>query len=241
MPPLADKGEKMPRTTAPLSTTGLSMPSDFPVADYDSVHKKVQPHVQTAADIYEQFGGAWNALSYRFLAVAEYEAAFDASLTSVGSSPVPTERYRQERDLFGFFSNGFAVLETAFYGLFSLGALLSPQNFPIATCKDKRKISPTSTAAAITKAFPSDPINLVISAILNDPDYLEWRDIRNILTHRVAPCRKFFEGGDDDPTDQWKIKSIPLNGALASERRADLSRLTSVLLQGIDQFAKSRL
>jgi hypothetical protein len=114
----------MPSTTAPLSTTGLSMPSDFPVADYDSVHKKVQPHAQTAADIYEQFGGAWNALSYRFLAVAEYEAAFDASLTSVGSSPVPTERYRQERDLFGFFSNGFAVLETAFYGLFSLGALI---------------------------------------------------------------------------------------------------------------------
>lgn len=219
------------------------MPPDFPVAHYESVHNKVQPLARTSNHVYEQFAGAWNALSYRFLALTEYEAKFAASLTGAGSRPVPPDRYRQERDLFGFFSNGFSVFEATFYGLFSLGSFFSAASFPMSTAKDQQRITPSSTAAAMTKAFPGDPIHQVISTVSSDPAYLELREVRNILAHRAAPGRTFFVGigGDDTLPDQWKIKSIPLDAKMASTRRADLSRLLGELIQGIDQFAKSHL
>jgi hypothetical protein len=233
----------MTPTNAPLSINGLIMPPDFPVAEYESVHKRVEPRARSSKDIYEQFAGAWNAVAYRFLAVTEYETAFGASLSTGGGSPKPSERYQQERDLFGFFSNGFSVFEAVFYGLFGLGAFLSTTNFPMSTAKDQQRISPSSTVAAIAKAFPGEPINQVLSGISSDPAYVEWREVRNILTHRAAPGRTFFVGigTDDTLPDQWKIKSIPLDAKMAPSRRGDLSRLLGLLLQGIDQFAKSRL
>jgi hypothetical protein len=175
--------------------------------------------------------------------LTEYEQALCASLANAGGSPEPLERYRQERDLFGFFSNGFSVFEATFYGLFSLGALLSASSFPITTAKDQQRISPSSTATAIAKAFPGDPVNQAIDAALTAPAYVEWREIRNILTHRAAPGRTFFVGigVEDAIPDQWKIKSIALDARMAPLRRADLSRLLSTLLRGIDQFAKTRL
>jgi hypothetical protein len=211
----------------PLSTNGLVMPSDFAVAEYESIQKRVEPRSRISPKIYEHFGGAWNALAYRFIAVTEYEAAFSNSLADVGSSPLPSHRSRQERELFGFFSNGFSVLESAFYGLFSLGAFISEPNFPISTPKDQQRISPSLTASAMTKTFGGDPIISVITAILSDQAYLEWREVRNILTHRAAPGRTFFVGigGDDALPDEWKIKNIPLDGKLAPMRRSELSRL----------------
>jgi hypothetical protein len=219
------------------------MPSDFPVAEYESVHKIVAPRAHTPQDVYEQFAGAWNALAYRFLAVTEYEAALTGSLAKAGTSPTPTERYRQERDLFGFFSNGFSIFEAVFYGLFSLGAFLSATSFPLSTAKDQQRISPSSTATAMANAFPGDPLQQVIIRVSSDPAYVECREVRNVLTHRAAPGRTFFVGigGDDVLADQWKIKGIPLDAKMAATRRIDLARLLCEMMQGIDQFAQSHL
>ncbi|NBX03534.1 MAG: hypothetical protein EBR02_05675 [Alphaproteobacteria bacterium] len=56
---------------APLSTNGLVMPLDFPVADYEAIHSIVEPRTRKAKETYEQFAGAWNAVAYRFLALTE--------------------------------------------------------------------------------------------------------------------------------------------------------------------------
>lgn len=225
----------------PLSTNGLVVPDDFPASEYESIYLKAASHLPKQQEIYEQFGSAWNAVAYRFVAVAEYEAILKVSL--VRTNAPPPERYEQERDLFGFFSSGFSVFEAAFYGIFSLGALIAPAAFPTTTPRDQQRISPSSTAGAIAKAFPGDSLNGVIAAVTGDLAYLEWREIRNILTHRAAPGRRFFVsiGGDEEIPDQWKIKDIPLNANMPQSRRAELSRLLSTLLNGIEQFSKSRL
>ena len=225
----------------PLSTNGLIMPLDFPVAQYEFVHKKIVAISKTSNSTYEHFAGAWNAVAYRFLALTEYEASFSKSLTTTNTDLTPSNRHRQERDLYGFFCNGFSIFEACFYSIFSLGAFLSAANFPIATAKDQQRISPASTTAAMVKAFSSDPINKAIDLIISDAVYIEWREIRNILTHRAAPGRTFFVGiGNDDVLpDQWKIKNIPLNEKMASARRADLSKLLNVLMHAIEQFVQS--
>jgi hypothetical protein len=203
----------------------------------------VEPHSRRSNDTYVQFAGAWNAQAYRFLAVTEYEISLSASLETASGSARSEERFRQESDLFGFFSNGFSVFEASFYGLFAIGAFISPAKFPIFTAKDQQKISPASTSKAIAATFPREPLNSIIETVLTDPVYVEWREVRNILTHRAAPGRTFFVGiGDDgDIPDQWKIKSIPLDRKMAPMRRSELSRLLGMLLRGIDQFTTLRL
>lgn len=217
------------------------MPLDFPAAEYESIVHRVQLHSPRLGHLYEHFGGAWNAISYRFLAATENETAFTQSIARFGGGLDPSERHRQESHLFAFFANGFAAFESCFYGLFSLGAHLSPPHFPMNTARDHQSISPSSTKAAISKAFSSDPINGVLQVVTGDPAYIEWREIRNILTHRTAPGRTVFVGiGDDNLPDQWKINQIPLDVTMAPQRRANLSRLLEMLLQGIDEFVRLR-
>jgi hypothetical protein len=208
----------------PLKTNGLLMPVDFPTAQYNDVYERTLSQVTASPAIHEQFAGAWNAVAYRFQAMADDEIAFTSLV--VQTAPEPPIRYQQERSLFGFFSNGFSVFEATFYGVFALGALLSPADFPIATPRDQQRIAPHSTLAALAKAFPAQ--------------FLEWREIRNVLTHRAAPGRTFFVSiGDPSETplpDEWKLKGIPLDDKMAPMRRAQLSGQLDELLDGIRDF-----
>lgn len=225
----------------PLSINGLVMPHDFPVAGMESIHSKAFARRGTHSEIYEHFASAWNAVAYRFLAVTEYEVEFTASLAI--HSADATVRHQQEKQLFGFFSNGFSVFEAAFYGLFSLGSLLSPSEFPIATAKDQQRISPTTTTNALKSAFPTSPINAALKTIADDPAYLEWREVRNVLTHRAAPGRRFHAdlgGKDSSIPDQWKLKDISLDKDMAPTKRAHLARLLNLFANEVDVFAKAQ-
>ncbi len=175
------------------------MPSDFPTEHYVSINQRAGTHSTSQ----EHFAGAWNAVAYRFDAVNEYHTALTTSLDSSRYGVVGPERSRQERDLFGFFSNGFSVFEAAFYGLFSLGALVCAAGFPIATPKEQKRIGPSFTAIQIQKAFPGDPILEVMTSVITDPAYVDWGDVRHVLTHRVAPAAISLS----------IMRCVPLNGS----------------------------
>jgi hypothetical protein len=112
-----------------VATTGLVMPTDFPTEMYAAIHQKLQPLATSKSKIYAEFGGAWNVISYRYRALADYDEAFSSSIKVHGTAPIAPERYEQERDLFGFFSSGFSVFEALFYGAFAIGAFLDEQPF----------------------------------------------------------------------------------------------------------------
>ena len=217
----------MSESADPLSVNGLLMPRDFPVASFQAVQNTLQPIAQTQNELYVHFAGAWNAISYRYLSLAEYGEVFTNSIKLHGSSPPAVERYNQERALFGFFNNGFSVFESFFYGMFSIGALLRPESFAISTPADQQRITPVRTVDAYSKAFSGDTILSALSAVINDSALKEYREIRNILTHRSAPGRTFFlsAGSDEAPASQWKIRNIPLDESMAMERRGHVSQL----------------
>jgi hypothetical protein len=218
---------------------GLAMPSDFPVTEYLSISNKAGTRAGSAADVLQHFSGAWNAVVYRFHAVNAYQEALGPALEGARHGVVGPERALQERDLFGFFSNGFSVFEATFYGLYSLGALASPAMFPM-TEADQRKINLSFTIDCIACAFPNDPIIQVLNCIKGDTDYASWSRIRNVLAHRVAPGRTFFVGGHHE-TPTWKTDDLPLTAAMLLKKRSELSSLLACLLQGVDAFAASRL
>lgn len=82
-----------------------------------------------------------------------------------------------------------------------------------------------------------------MSNVTSDATYLDLREARNMLTHRVAPGRTFFIGigTDDELPDQWKLNNITLDGNMAATRRAGLARLLTRLLRGADQFVARHL
>ena len=224
-----------------LKTNGLSPHPDFPRQSYETINDAVSAN-WSKTELYSHFAGAWNALAYRFQGAVDAGVQFQQSLIVHGPYPVPAERYQQERALFDFFSNGFSAFEAAFYGMFVIGAFIDPANFPLATPKDQQRVSPSQSAEAYRRAFPTDPILDVHTALFADPAYQRLREMRNVLTHRTSPGRRIFVsvGSDDSPPVEWKLNDLPLDETLVPGRQAELARLTTDLLSGIEIFLNAR-
>lgn len=219
------------------------MPADFPVAPFERVYARLRPRAATHAAQYEHFSGAWNAISFRYWALCAYGEDFTASIDEAGAADNHDQRYRQERHLFGFFSNGFSTFEAFFYGMFAIGAILQPASFPLATPKDQQAVSPSSTERAFTTAFRGDPLLASFQAIFSDAAYREWKEIRNVLTHRTAPGRRIFVSIESDEVlpARWKINDIPLDRNTAATRRAHAARLLGVVLEAAATFVEVRV
>lgn len=225
-----------------LKSNGLVVPDDFPVGAYESVYRAIESK-KAAHLLYEHYAGAWTALAYRFRAAMDYGEYFVALLKKHGATPPPEERYLQERALFDLYSSGFAAFECAFYGLYTVGAFISPREFPLTTPREQQQVSPSRTKVAFARAFPGDPILAVFAALFADPQYQQWREIRNVLTHRTAPGRRIYVsiGDDDEPPTEWKLNNSPLDESLASTGRRELSRLLGELLAGSATFVAAEI
>ena len=223
--------------TPTLSTNGLIPASEFPAALYEGVHEKVLSKWTGHAQ-YEHYAGAWNALAYRFHGAFDAADSFNDSLIKHGPSPEPPDRYWQEQTLFGLFSNGFSTFESYFYAMFGIGAFITAGNFPLSTAKDQQKVSPSQTVAAYKAVFPGDPIVAEFDKLFADPIYQEWREIRNVLTHRTAPGRLMFAsiGADDSPPVEWKLKGIIFDPTFAPTRKAELAKTLGSLVAAADAF-----
>jgi hypothetical protein len=225
-----------------LSLNGLVVPSDFPTTPFEKIHARLIAKVDTQGVVYREYAGAWNAVSYRFLAATHYSDEFTNSMKKFGSSAASDERYRQERSLFGFFTNGLSAIEATFYGLFAIGAFLSPSSFRMMTAKEQQSVTPGSTQTAYIKNFSKEPILKVFDQLLSDQVYTELKHIRNVLAHRAAPGRKAFVSlGDSELLpEEWKLLNISMDDQLTDSRRAELARLLTMLLLGTQAFVEAK-
>jgi hypothetical protein len=139
-----------------LKTNGLVAPAGFPIVPYEVIHKIVAT-ARGNHPLYEHHAGAWNALAYRYRASVDCGNIFADLIKDHGTAPPPEQRYLQERALFDFFSSGFSVFESTFYGLYTIGAFLVPATFPLSSERDQQLVSPTRTRDAFARAFPGDP------------------------------------------------------------------------------------
>ena len=217
-----------------LKSVGIEMPADFPVAAYESAYWLVDSRRQTAPpETWGQYRDAWKALSYHFLSCANHDEAYTASVSKHGDGPPHPERYVQEHHLFGFFYTGLAVLEALHYGLFAMGALIRPQEFPMVTDEDMRAIKPAKTCATFSTIFPGEALTLKLGALKDDQEWKTWNDTRNVLSHRMIPGRAFSDQGGA----LW-LNGIAINNKTTSSRRAWLIQHLSQILESAHIFAK---
>jgi hypothetical protein len=220
------------------------MPPEFPVAPFERSYARVRRRAMTHGAPFEQFSGAWNALSIRYLAFTGHGDEFTRLITQPAAAGAePQLRYQQENHLFGLFSNGFSAFEAYFYGMFAVGALIRPGDFLLTTPKEQQGVSPSSTGAAYRQSFAGDPVMAAFDGVFQDASYRELREVRNILTHRTAPGRRIYVGIDSDEElpARWKINNIALDRQLAAARRTEVARLLNELLEAAAAFIEARI
>jgi hypothetical protein len=222
-----------------LQARQLDVPSDFPGIDFETIEARVQSRLAGQRHL-GRFAGAWSAVCYRFLAMAEYDQRFTQGIIKNGPGPIPRLRFEQERDLFGFFSTGCSVIDSFSFGMFAIGAMLMPAAFLLETERDERRVDPDYCFGKYSNAFSADPILAALQLIgkNGDRDWANISKVRNILTHRVAPPRSFQVGDPTQPDAIMIGPNIALDEQTTSSRRGQIARLLSRLLVASDSFVQ---
>ncbi len=153
---------------------------------------------------YEHFYNAWAGIAYRLRACALHNGDFTRIFQSTRGVMQGEEMYQEDDALFGFFVKGHSALESFYYSLYALGALIVTSTeepsippsaqFPLLTHLidpdhprvSPRAITPKTTYEAYKQVFSGLPITERLGSLLEDERYKEWSEIRNVLAHRVA-------------------------------------------------------
>jgi hypothetical protein len=220
-----------------MSTMGI--PQDFPLRPYNNIRNRLGGERDKHPDSWSEFASAMNAVEYRFHSCAEHDEAFAESIRRAGNSPPAPERYAQERELFCFFVTGMSAIESFCYGLFAIGSMLDAQAFPFVTTEDKRNITPEKTADKFRTTFSGENITSILKRLTESQDYQRWRTMRNILSHRSTPGRKFFRGGARDGDAVWGEK-IMIDEDTTVSRRRWLAKVLDDLLEATDAFTAAK-
>jgi len=218
------------------------MPSDFPIKQFSNVYWDVDKKKNSCQGIWGQYRDAWKAVAFRFLSCAGHDVAYTQSVVKYTNSPSDMkERYNQEHHLFAFFFSGLAALESLHYALFAVGALVEPSKFSMASEADLKSITPSKTARSYSETFPGDMLSNAMDMLVKDATFMEWIDVRNILSHRTAPGRTFHAAahGEDGGKATW-LHGINIDDRTTSSRRLWLSKSLSDILQPAETFTRAK-
>lgn len=215
----------------------LDVADDFPIRLLETIHAQISDpdDARRQTPEWREWAGACNGLLYRFLACAEHADLLTSSL-AVSTSPPQPERYEQEKLLFDFYVEGLSAVECLYYGVYFVGALVDAAHVDPGI--DKRRIVPGYVTDCFETAFPMDAITTTLRAVADDPEFRDWRDVRNTLTHRAAPGRDFRTGGEDEGT-YWMGGELDPDGIAG--RRAWLSSAVVAVLVPFEGFVSTRL
>jgi hypothetical protein len=215
---------------------------------------------------YDHFYSAWVGVAYRLRACAIHSEDFTAVFQKTRGTTQGEDGYQEDDALFGFFVKGLAALESFYYGLYALGALISTPTqkpsvppsaqFPLLTHlvdpshrqNSPRFITPEKTYNAYTQVFPGLPLIELLGAIREDAKYKEWSDIRNILAHRVATAGRTIQMGSPNfslnvppiSVKPWGM-DLSLDETTTTSRYRWLSKTINGALETTAMFATQQL
>ena len=184
-----------------MTPTRLALPAGFPDNVFEAIKDTFVQAVTIPSAGFENIAGGHNGVRYRLRACSDYSQEFADSLQRYGDAPPLEERYRQEKQLFGFFVSGLSALESFCFFMFFAGATRNAAAFQTGSPKQIRNICRVTTQAAYTAAFPGDAITRALISLNASPWVAEWDAWRNILIHRIAPGR-VFSAAFSEPFDQ---------------------------------------
>ena len=219
----------------------LTIPGDFPAEAYRALHEIVHA-AERAPDVLEQFDAAWAGVAIRFAGMARAGDQFCASLRDAGRHPGADELFRQEEALFGLVTNGVAAIESFGYAMFAAGAMVKPAAFPMATPVDRRNATLGSTMRLYSREFPEAAITRAFFWWCNSREFGWWKEVRGLLSQRVAPHRAVDGGPAHSLTrGEWWLRAERVDLGFAAARRAWVAAALDGLLREANVFGESVL
>ena len=221
---------------------------DFPSKIYQRISHRIGKYTESHSSQPQKilFATSWNALEYRFRAVAEYDLSFTNSIKMVGGQPELNERYNQEKSLFGFYNSGLSCIECFYFSTYAIGAMIDIKLFPL----DYKSLTGVRPSEVINrfKNIPSagklvDEMNRINSS----DKFKEWKYVRNYLSHRGSPSRHGYETAErSGETDlvlepHYAADPLMLNNDTTAERRKWLSGQLAELMSELDSYTKKHL
>jgi hypothetical protein len=181
------------------------------------------------------FYDAWLGVAFRTTAMNQHlDAVRSAAYVS-----------HTEPDLFGFFVNTWAVLESFAFGAFAAASILQPMRFDLSSEKARRAVSFSSAGAAFARYHPTSELARAFRDVGKSGEFLQLKEMRNILTHRASPG---FEMDADGTQSRWMTEShLPgqvvltpdvLDGTAEWTMRCLKTLISSALTLFSPQFAK---
>jgi hypothetical protein len=188
---------------------------------------------------YGHFYSAWVGVAFRFRACTLHYHDFMEIFQRTGGTSQNLDLYQEDDTLFGFFVKGLSALESFYYGLYALGALIitptktpsvpPPDQYPWldpSESKKLKKIVPEGVRDTFKKNFPELPLTVYLERLIDDPHYKDWRDMRNILAHRAATAGRTiqYRGPSLFQTDEPPLSitvwasDLPLDAAIQASQ-----------------------
>jgi len=211
---------------------------------------------------YNHFYSAWVAIAFRLHASNDHNNAYTEVFKRTGGVAYDRDLYQEDDALFDFFVKGFSVLESFYYSVYALGALIftptqelsvpPPPQFPLlhpTEQKKLREITPLRTYTAFNQLFPGLPLTDLLGYILDDVVYKEWKDIRNLLAHRVATAGRTIEYSGSFPFQEERTplsitpwaSDLSLNTTTTAYRYDWLKKTINCGIEEIATFTKQQL
>lgn len=217
-------------------------PQGFPVAQYESVQKRIAPYQPGNPDLYRHFAGGWNAVQNRALGCERCAQEYTTLLVKYGVSPTPYVRAIQDITLYGFFVYGLSAIESWFFAMHAAAALGLPRAFPMATPRELRDVDPARVLCRYRKAYPDSPTATAMRKFLRERAYREWVYVRNVLAHRSAPGRHFYQPPRAGaPNADWISIEIVLDKDTLLGRFPWLMTTLHALIQASEDFTAQNL
>lgn len=216
-----------------------SLPADYPTVLTEQCYRKLLDAIPVGSYGRELMGYGFKGVAYRFRATSEYQREFECSISAPGGAAPPAdEEFLQERCLFGIFTSGLASLESLTFAIHALAGHYEPGYFSLER-GGLRNVSPAAVSGAMQK-WPAAPIAQVLGSLISDSVYAEWKDIRNILSHRVVPPRLISIQPGRKIKTYWHLTKAQFSSAdeslhgVTAGRRIWLAKQLTMLWQAID-------
>ncbi len=181
---------------------GLQLPGDFPHRNYLKVWnlaRRFQSDDAARIECNRQFGGAWNAVAYRFLLCSEADEASAKLIANHTGSIDHAIRAKLANNLFMFFVAGQATVESLAYAAHAMPAIFAYTGFCINTVEERRNVNLKLAGKQLTKAFHSLAIGSSLTCLATDRLYMRWEGLRNLLAHRLHPGEAIYVSAGGSP------------------------------------------
>jgi len=187
-----------------------ALPPDYPTERAESIYRKLLDDMDAKSHARALMGLGFKGVAYRFRAAADYQGESETSYYAPGGAAPPLdEQYRQERALFGFFVSGLASLESFAFATHAAAAHYKSAQFLLSD-DALRAVDPRSVADGLARLWPSASLTEVWQRLIADDAFRKWKEVRNILSHRLVPPRLIAISPGSQTQTAWSFTNARL-------------------------------